>query len=79
MSGSNEQTELEADIQPIAGKPSYVAYQITNRKDGEKPFWNRIGVGFLHRDGGGMNVLLNSLPVDGRITLRARPHPKESK
>ncbi len=72
MSESNEQMEIEADIEPAGKGPSYVAYQLTDRKEGEKPFWNRIGAGFMHRDGGGLNLVLNSLPVDGKVTLRAR-------
>ncbi len=72
MSETNEQMDLEADIEPASKGPSYVAYQLTERKEGEKPFWNRIGAGFMHRDGGGLNLVLNSLPVDGKVTLRAR-------
>ena len=32
--------------------------------------WTRIGVAFPHRDGKGFNVILQALPVDGRIELR---------
>ena len=32
--------------------------------------WTRIGVAFPHKDGKGFNVILQALPVDGRIELR---------
>ncbi|SFG54691.1 hypothetical protein SAMN05518801_1521 [Novosphingobium sp. CF614] len=38
-------------------------------KDGQS-YFNRIGAGFPHKDGNGMDVVLNSVPVDGRVTLR---------
>ena len=50
-------------------KPSHVAFQVSNGKDGQA-YFNRIGAAFPHRDGHGIDVVLHSLPVDGRITLR---------
>jgi hypothetical protein len=47
----------------------YVAYTVRQR-EGDKPFWNRIGAGFDHKDGEGIDVVLSSLPVDGRVALR---------
>ena len=32
--------------------------------------WTRIGVAFPHKDGKGFNVILQALPLDGRIELR---------
>lgn len=32
--------------------------------------WSRIGVGFLHRHGKGIDVVLDALPVNGRVVLR---------
>jgi len=49
---------------------SHVAYQVSRGKDGQS-YFNRIGAGFPHRDGYGMDVVLQSTPVDGRVTLRA--------
>lgn len=50
-------------------KPSFIAYQVSEAKDGKAHF-NRLGAAFEHGDGEGHNILLNSLPLDGRITLR---------
>ena len=50
-------------------KPSFIAYQVNNGNDGKAHF-NRVGAPFEHGDGEGHNILLDSLPVDGRVTLR---------
>lgn len=44
----------------------------------EKPFWTKIGVAFVNRDGKGINVHLDSLPLDGKLTLRL-PMPREDR
>ena len=51
-------------------RPSHLAYQVKEGRDGEKSYFNRIGAAFEHRDGQGYNVVLDSVPVDGRVTLR---------
>ncbi len=50
-------------------RPSHLAYQVSQGRDGQAWF-NRIGAAFQHRDGAGFDVVLNSVPVDGRVTLR---------
>ena len=49
--------------------PSHLAYQVSKGKEGQA-YFNRIGAGFPHKDGNGIDVVLNSVPVDGRVTLR---------
>ncbi|EFL90214.1 hypothetical protein [Ahrensia sp. R2A130] len=49
-------------------RPSHIAYQV--RENGEKSYFNNIGVGFEHKDEKGINVILESVPVDGKVTLR---------
>jgi hypothetical protein len=34
--------------------------------------WIRLGVAFPHREGPGMNILLDALPVNGRLFAFAR-------
>lgn len=48
--------------------PSHIAY-IVNR-GGEKSHWKRVGVAFSHKDKKGYNIVLECLPIDGKITLR---------
>lgn len=50
-------------------KPTHVAYHVKAGKDG-KALWQRIGAAWLHKDGQGLSLQLDSLPVDGRIELR---------
>lgn len=50
-------------------KPDFVAYQVQETQDG-KGIWNRIGAAWRHKDGQGVELTLNSLPINGRVTLR---------
>ena len=56
--------------QPASKAPSHVAYQVRNREGGEG-FWTRIGSAWPHADGHGFNIQIETVPLDGRITLRA--------
>ena len=49
--------------------PSHIAYQVREGDDG-KAYFNRVGSAFEHKDRKGFNVLLDAVPVDGRVTLR---------
>jgi hypothetical protein len=66
--------------QPTAEKserssaPSFVAYHVREIKEG-KDFWTRIGSAWEHKDGNGLNLQIDAIPFDGRITLR-RPEEK---
>lgn len=50
-------------------KPSHDAFQVSNGPN-DKSYFNRIGAAFEHGDKQGFNILLDSVPVDGKITLR---------
>ncbi len=53
-------------------KPAYNAYSVREyEKDGKKDsVWTKIGVAFAHKNGGGFDIVLEALPINGRITLR---------
>jgi hypothetical protein len=54
----------------MAGQqPMYRAYTILER-EGDVPFWLNIGVAFVHKDSKGLNVILQALPLDGKLVLR---------
>jgi len=57
---------------PSNAKTRYTAFQVREfEQAGEtKSDWSRIGVAFTHDDGKGFNVVLQALPVDGKIVLR---------
>ena len=45
-------------------------YQITEI-EGKKAVWTRIGAAFINKDSS-INVILNCLPIDGRLHIRDR-------
>ncbi len=65
----------------MANKPTHTAYSVRNYKKGdeENAEWLKIGVAFLHKDGMGVDVVLDAVPVDGRIALRInKDKPKKA-
>ena len=56
--------------------PSHIAYHVRNREGGEG-FWTRIGSAWPHADGNGFNIQLETVPLDGRITLRIASEKSE--
>lgn len=56
----------------MSSDPVLIAYGVKKSKDGKRNFWKRIGEAYPHRDGAGLTVQLNVLPLDGRIILLER-------
>jgi hypothetical protein len=50
-------------------QPAYRAYTVVKR-EGAEDFWLAIGAAFMHQDGDGYNIVLQALPIDGKIVLR---------
>lgn len=50
----------------MSDKPRWVAYQVCSFGDNQKSKWIEIGRGFPHKNGGGMDVVLNALPLPDR-------------
>jgi hypothetical protein len=50
-------------------QPAYRAYTVVKR-EGQDDFWLAIGAAFMHQDGDGYNIVLQALPIDGRVVLR---------
>lgn len=60
-------------------QPKYHAYTVTEpQRRGQKGYWHRIGAVFTHEDGEGLTLMLDSLPFNGRIVMRA-PKPELEK
>jgi hypothetical protein len=57
-------------------QPTYTAYAVTKRGEGQDDWWTPIGAAFEHKDGQGFNIVLQTIPLDGKIVLRP---PKASK
>ena len=49
-------------------KPSFSVYTVI-KKEGREDYWLNIGAAFDHK-AGGMTILLQALPIDGRLVLR---------
>jgi len=49
--------------------PSHYAYNVRNREGGDS-YRIRIGGAWAHADSNGFNIQLETVPLDGRITLR---------
>jgi hypothetical protein len=49
--------------------PAYRAYTVIQH-EGKDDFWLRLGAVWPHGDGEGFNLLLQALPLDGKIVLR---------
>lgn len=48
--------------------PDFIAWHVQQK--GEKSFWNKVGASWKHKDGKGMTLQLETLPINGRIVLR---------
>ena len=50
-------------------QPTHRAYSVIRRED-QDDFWLNVGLAFPHKDGKGLNVVLQAFPLDGKIVLR---------
>ncbi len=50
--------------------PNYTAYTVVKRGEGQDDYWLAIGAAFQHQDGDGFNIVLQALPINGKIVLR---------
>jgi hypothetical protein len=51
-------------------RPSHIAYHVREGEE-NKSYFNRIGAVWQHKDGAGFNMQLDSVPVDGKVTVRS--------
>lgn len=59
-------------------QPTHRAYSVIKR-DGQDDFWLNLGLAFPHKDGKGFNIVLQALPIDGKIVCRevAQDEPEQ--
>lgn len=50
--------------------PALVAYAVEDARKGRKAYWTKIGRLFTHEDAKGFDLVLNALPINGRIVIR---------
>lgn len=57
--------------------PAYRIFSVT-KEEGKDPVWQEIGAAWMHKDGKGLNLQFNALPLpNGEIVLRV-PKPKKA-
>ena len=63
----------------MANKPTHIAYAVRNFEKGGKAdsSWSQIGSAWLHKDGGGYDLVLDAVPVNGRVVLRINKPKKK--
>jgi hypothetical protein len=86
-----QQVDLGTGVQVFVGnpsmsegqrkKPTHIAFAVRNFQNEAKQQpdanWSRIGVAWMHRDGKAFDVVLEAVPVNGRVVLRLNvPKPK---
>ena len=52
-------------------QPAFNAYSVIKRED-QDDYWMSLGAAFPHADGKGFNIVLQAMPLDGKIVLRER-------
>lgn len=68
------QTQTAADE---SAPVRYTAWTVTGQRNrNDKGYWTRIGAMFPHQDGEGFNLILDALPMDGRVVIRL-PKPDD--
>ena len=65
-----------AKVTPKA-KPDYNVFVVEER-EGQDPFWLKIGAAWANKDEKGFNLVLQALPLDGRLVLREYKEPEKS-
>lgn len=50
-------------------QPTHRAYSVI-RREGQDDFWLNLGLVFPHKDGGGFNIMLQAIPLDGKVVCR---------
>ena len=53
----------------MTNDPVLIAYTVKRSKKANRPIWTRIGRAYPHDTGAGLTVILDSIPLDGRVVL----------
>ena len=69
-------TKTKDQTMTQTNQPNLYAFAVEDAPRGQKSYWTRIGRLFPHKDGKGYDVVLNALPINGRIVIR-QEEPKE--
>lgn len=48
--------------------PTHAVYVVEG--EGETAFWTKVGAGWSHKNGDGINIQLAAMPTGGRLVIR---------
>jgi hypothetical protein len=56
----------------MSSKPTHLAFTVREYETGQgkKSRWLEIGAAWTHKDGKGFDIILEAVPVNGRMALR---------
>ena len=54
---------------PEKSMPTYSVF-VVDEQEGKDPFWLKVGAAFEHKDGKGLNIVLQALPVTKKMRVR---------
>jgi hypothetical protein len=60
----------------VSNTPSHIVYHVRDR-EGQKGFFKPIGAAWPHKDGNGFSIQIETVPLNGRITLRVATEKKQ--
>ncbi|MCK0197376.1 hypothetical protein MWN34_10675 [Ancylobacter sp. 6x-1] len=66
----NTQTRQQAESKQAEGRPVYLNALVGREGKDDKVHWKTIGAAFPAKSGEGWDLVLDALPIDGRIYLR---------
>jgi hypothetical protein len=65
----------------MSNKPTHLAFTVREyeAKGEKKSRWLEIGSAWTHKDGKGIDLTLEAMPIDGRVVLRLNePKPEQA-
>lgn len=63
----------------MSNDPVLIAYAVKRGGSNNKPVWTRIGCAYPHETGNGLTVVLESVPIDGRVVLLERDEDDDAR
>lgn len=61
---------MNTKSEKTAARPTHDIWQVIGDNDDAR--WTRIGAAWPHKDGKGMNLKIEAIPLTGRIVIRER-------
>lgn len=63
----------------MSSDPVLIAYGVKQRSTTKRSHWQRIGEAYPHESGAGLTIVLDAVPLDGRIILLERDNADDAR